>query len=479
MSMLQQLLFRSCHALLALLIRCFFGISVEGAKLLPQQGPCLLAANHNSHLDTAIVFFLLGRHKQALQVLAAQDHFFHNRFIRLLVSSVFHALPVNRERVTPQFLETAQRVMQQKDMLLIYPEGGRGNGGGVRQFKAGVGYLALQLNVPVYPIHISGSERAFPKGAFWPRPVNLQVRVGEPLHPQDLQLPAEAASGVRIKRFTQELEQRVRELGSSKRAPWALVTGASSGAGHAISIELAQRGYNLLVTARSSAALHALATLCQERYGVVVQQQVADLALPQDRALLLQRATALPQPPQLLVNNAGIGAHALPGRADALRHTQLIDLNVAAVVALTDALLPAMLARGSGMILNVGSVYSVVPAPGQAVYSGSKAFVRSWSRAMQCELAGTGVSLTLALPGSFESGFHRGMGVSEGRKLAKHSADEIAAVLVAATIRRRSTVVPGLMNKLFLVLCTCLPQRLAARLMQWINRLRRLSYQAP
>lgn len=471
--MMRRALFHLCHALLALLIRHFFGISVEGAQRLPQQGPCLLAANHNSHLDTALVFFLLGRHKQALQVLAAQDHFFRNRIIHFLVVTVFHALAVNRERTSPQLLDTARKVMDAQGLLLIYPEGGRGDGSGIRRFKPGVGWLALHLQVPVYPLHISGTARAFPKGAFWPRPHNVLVRVGEPLHPQLMQ-QEEGSAGLRIKRFTQLLEQRVRELAAPAQGPWALVTGASSGAGRAISLELARRGFNLLLTARGAVALQEVAEACRTQHGVAVELQVGDLADSIQREALLQRLQQLEQPIKVLVNNAGMGAHAPLHNPEVQRHQQLVSLNVAAVVALTDALLPGMLARRDGMILNIGSVYSVVPAPGQAVYSGSKAFVRSWSRALQRELAGSGVSLTLALPGSFESGFHHGMGIHEGRKLAKHSSEQIAAACVAAMIRRRSTVVPGVLNKLFLFACTFLPQRASAALMLAINRLRGL-----
>lgn len=471
--MMRLALFHCCHALLALLIRHFFGLSVEGAQRLPQQGPCLLAANHNSHLDTALVFFLLGRRKQALQVLAAQDHFFTNRFIHFMVVTVFHALAVNRERFSPQLLDTAREVMQRGDMLLIYPEGGRGDGSGIRRFKPGVGYLALHLDVPVYPLHISGTARAFPKGAFWPRPHNVLVRVGEPLHPREVQLD-DASPSIRVKRITQLLEQRVRELGSPAFGPWALVTGASSGAGRAISVELARRGFNLLLTARSADALQEVAEHCRTQHAVVVEVLALDLADAAARSTLLMQLQSFAHPVKVLVNNAGMGAHAPLQNPEVERHQQLVQLNVAAVVALTDALLPPMLARHEGMILNVGSVYSVVPAPGQAVYSGSKAFVRSWSRALQRELYGTGVSLTLALPGSFESGFHTGMGIAEGRKLAKHSADEIASTVVAAMIRRRSTVVPGLLNKLFLLVCTFLPQRVSAALMHAINRLRGL-----
>lgn len=472
--MMQRFLFGLCHGLLALLIRWFFGISVEGAQRLPQGGPAIIAANHNSHLDTALVFFLLGRYKEALHAFAAQDHFFTNRFIHYIVSAVFHALPVNRQRFSPQILDTARAVVEQRGLLLIYPEGGRGDGTGIRRFKPGVGYLALHLDVPVYPLYISGTARAFPKGAFWPRPHNLLVRVGEPLAPAVVQQDATSPS-IRIKRFTQLVEQRVRELASASHGPWALVTGASSGAGHAMALELARRGFNLVLTARSESALRRLASGCSAQHAVKVEWVVADLVQPAARTQLLQRLQQQGIILKLLVNNAGMGVHAPLHEPDAERHQQLLALNVESVVALTDAVLPGMLARRDGMILNVGSVYSVVPAPGQAVYSGSKAFVRSWSRALQCELRGTGVSLTLGLPGSFESRFHVGMGVREGRKLAKHSAAQVAASMIAATIRRRSTVVPGVLNTVFLVLCSFLPQRATAALMLLINSMRQLS----
>ncbi|MGV3590805.1 MAG: SDR family NAD(P)-dependent oxidoreductase [Gammaproteobacteria bacterium] len=470
--MIGRALFAICHWLLALLIRHFFGISVTGAANLPAGGPCLIAANHNSHLDTALVFFLLGRHKHALHALAAQDHFFGNRVIRYLVTHVFHALAVDRRRFSPELADTARDVIQRGGMLLIYPEGGRGDGSRINRFKPGVGYLALTLDVPVVPLHISGTARAFPKGAFWPRPVNLQVRIGTPLHPAEL-AQYEGSSNAKIKRFTQLLEARVRELGSAAHGPWALVTGASSGAGRAMCGELARRGFNLYIAARRANELEAIAGECRAAHGVEVEACVADLTLPEDRERLVQRIATDARDLRLLVNNAGIGALGMTGEGDAARHQTVIALNVAAVVALTDALVPRLRASG-GMILNVGSVYSVVPAPGQAVYSGSKAFVRSWSRALQRELAGSGVSVTLGLPGSFISEFHVDMGVSERRKLGKQTSAQVAAALIAATIRRRGTVVPGFVNKLFLLLCAPLPLRVTAWLMQTINHVRGL-----
>ena len=468
----RRALFVTGHFLLGLLIRYWFGIAIEGRHRLPQQGPCLLAANHNSHLDTAIMFFLLGKNRHALQALAARDHFFGNRFIHFLVTSIFHALPVDRHRFSPDaLLNTGRAVMQQGGMLLIYPEGGRGDGSEIRRFKPGVGYLALHLGAPVVPIYISGSAQAYPKGAFWPRPVNVLVRIGEALQPEPL--TDDVATGVQIKRFTQQLERAVRELATAVHAPWALVTGASSGAGDAICDELAKRGFNLLITARRDEELQRVALRCRENYKVEVVVQACDIATEAGRSQLLARLSECGEL-RLLVNNAGMGAHGATAHPDAARHQALLALNVNAPVALTDAILPGMLARGTGMILNMGSVYSVVPAPGQGIYSGSKAFIRNWSRALQCELHGSGVSLTLALPGSFESGFHLGMGVREGRKLIKLPASRVAAVVVADTIRCRSTSVPGFLNWVFLAVCTVLPQRITAWIMQGLNALRGL-----
>lgn len=470
--MIGNLLFILCHWLLSLLIRFYFGITVEGRQHLPDKGPCIIAANHNSHLDTAVVFFLLGQHKQALHALAAQDYFFDNKFINFLVTNIFHALAVDRQRFSTDFVESTRTVLANAGMLLIYPEGGRGDGTGIRRFKPGVGYLALHLDVPVVPVHISGTARAFPKGVFWPRPVNLQVRIGAALSPAPF-AQEDVSNNLKIKHFTQELERQVRELGKPAHAPWALVTGASSGAGEAICFELARRGFNLLITARREEALQAVATQCRAQHGVEVLVQAGDLGTAATRTALLAHLDDS-RPLRLLVNNAGIGAHSPIDMLDAVRHQTVLVLNINAVVALTDAILPQLLARGDGMILNIGSVYSVVPAPGQAVYSGSKAFIRSWSRALQRELAGTGVSLTLALPGSFKSAFHRDMGVSEKTSIVKLPASSVAAAVVAATIRRRSTVVPGLVNKVFLLVCTFLPLRVTTILMQFINSLRGL-----
>jgi short-subunit dehydrogenase len=341
----------------------------------------------------------------------------------------------------------------------------------VRRFKPGVGLLALRLGVPVIPVWLGGTARAFPKGAFWPRPCSLQVRIGAPLLPDASQ--EQDAAGSDSKRFAQLVEDKVRELGSARHGPWALVTGASSGLGAALSLELAQRGFNLLITARRADELEGVAQQCRDQHTVNVVVQACDIGTADGRQQLLARLGECGEI-RLLVNNAGMGAYSWPTRPDAARHQALLALNVDAPVALTDALLPGMLARGNGMILNVGSVYSVVPAPGQGVYSGSKAFVRSWSRALQKELHGTGVSVTLALPGSFESGFHGDMGLREGRKLAKLPATRVAAVVVTATLRRRRTSVPGSMNWLFLVVCTPLPQRCTAAVMSWLNKLRKL-----
>jgi short-subunit dehydrogenase len=192
----------------------------------------------------------------------------------------------------------------------------------------------------------------------------------------------------------------------------ALVTGASSGIGRAFAERLAHDGYDLTVVARRRERLEALAAEMRDRHGAQVEVLPADLTRPADLdavARHLVAADAL----TLLVNNAGFGgfgpfAELAPERSDAL-----IQLHITALTRLTRAALPAMLARGSGAIVNVGSVMALSgglpassPLPSRAVYVGTKAFVLAFSEALNVELAGTGVRVQALCPGAVYTELH-------------------------------------------------------------------------
>ncbi len=471
--MLDNILFSFTHGLLYLLIRFYFRIDIRGGEYLPERGPFLVVSNHSSHLDTGVMFFLMGKHKCQLMAFAAEDYFFSNRFIIFLVTRLFNAVAVNRQKFSPEILETARELSSQGRILLLYPEGGRTEGPAIRPFKSGMAYLARELALPVIPVSITGTDKAYPKGAFWPRPYPIQVNIAPP---QFFEGEATAAEGgnQQLKEFTSTVENTIRTM--AQPAHWALVTGASSGNGAEISRYLAELGYRLVLVGRDQARLEEVAGLCR-KHGRDCLTFAMDLTRTDERNRLLSSLTEKDLEIGFLVNNAGIGSVGdFTETHEALIH-YIVELNVQAVLDLTRALLPAMLERNRGHIVNVASVYGVVPVPKQAVYGASKAFVSYWTRALQRELKQSGVCVTLALPGSFDSRFHVNAGVSEARPLKKSPAVFVARKIVDGALNKRRTVVPGWINYLFVVFCQCVPLGVSARLIEAINGFRKLTRQ--
>ena len=183
------------------------------------------------------------------------------------------------------------------------------------------------------------------------------------------------------------------------RGKLALVTGASSGIGEMFATVLAERGLDLVVTARSDGRLRELAADLAARHGVRVHVVPLDLA-ERGAPERLQTATErLGLRPDLLVNNAGLGSLGTFAETELERHLALLRLNVEALVALTRLYLPPMLARRAGAIVNVSSTAGFQPIPHFALYGASKAFVTSFTTALWAECRGSGVRVTAVAPG--------------------------------------------------------------------------------
>jgi len=184
----------------------------------------------------------------------------------------------------------------------------------------------------------------------------------------------------------------------------ALITGASRGIGAVYADRLAKRGYDLILVARNRERLEALAQHLARETGRTVDLVVADLNDRQDvrrvEAVLRSDATLT-----LLVNNAGVGSTAPLLHADIDTMEAMIALNVTALTRLTSAAVPAFVARGRGTIVNIASIVGVAPELLNGVYGGTKAFVLALSRSLRHELAGTGVSVQVVLPGATATAF--------------------------------------------------------------------------
>jgi uncharacterized protein len=177
----------------------------------------------------------------------------------------------------------------------------------------------------------------------------------------------------------------------------AVVTGASSGIGALYAERLASRGYDLILVARRADRLAALSDKLSATYGVVVEALVADLEKDADLAKV-EKVLAENSSVRMLINNAGIG-RLRPFQETALSESLAqISLNVAALTRLTHAVLPCFLARNDGVIVNIASVLALHSLPISAVYSGTKAYVLSFSRGLQEELAETGVKVQVVMP---------------------------------------------------------------------------------
>lgn len=244
------------------------------------------------------------------------------------------------------------------------------------------------------------------------------------------------------------------------------ITGASSGIGRAIALEFASRGFDLLLTARDEEALEQVAEECR-KYGSEAAVFAADLA---DPASVDALAMALPGI-DILVNNAGFGV-----KGDFLKtplddELKMLDVQLAAMLKLTKVVLPEMVGKGVGRILNIASVYSYSPVPKQSVYSASKAFILSFSSALNEEVKGKGVTVTVILPGITQTEFRTRAGIAD-KKDSGMTAEAVARIAVDATLKGKHIVVPGAQNKLFALLARHLPQSIMSRVVTLINNRR-------
>ena len=230
------------------------------------------------------------------------------------------------------------------------------------------------------------------------------------------------------------------------------VTGASSGIGEAFACRLAAEGWDLAITARRGERLRALAERLTGGHGVSVQTHVADLADPGDVAGLEQVVAAAG--PDLLVSNAGFAGYCEFPDVEPQVVSDLIGVHVMAVCRLARAAVPAMVARGSGAIINVASLLAFSgsmppqPLPYRATYAGAKAFQVAFSQALAGELAGTGVQVQACCPGLVETEFHELAGLDRsGIPFPVMRPEDVAGAALAGLRLGEVVCVPGLQDR--------------------------------
>jgi len=188
------------------------------------------------------------------------------------------------------------------------------------------------------------------------------------------------------------------------KAGTAVITGASSGIGAVYADRLARRGYDLVLVARNETRLDALASKLGHETGRRVRTVAADLGRSAELAkiekLLREDASIA-----ALVNNAGTGATAPLLQSDIDKMSEMVRLNVTALMRLTHAVMPGFVARGHGDVINISSIAGLAPEILNAVYGGTKAFVLAFTLSLKNEIKGTGVRVQAVLPGATATGF--------------------------------------------------------------------------
>ena len=167
------------------LARLFTGADVVGRERLPLTGPAILVANHSSHMDTVLLLTIYpARALDRVRPAAAADYFLRGRAMSWFSRNILAIVPVARDRARSgeDVLAPAREALAAGDILLIFPEGTRGDGEELTRLKSGVARLAAAFpDAPVTPVWLQGAGRVLPKGAHMPAPMNCTVLVGEPL----------------------------------------------------------------------------------------------------------------------------------------------------------------------------------------------------------------------------------------------------------------------------------------------------------
>lgn len=245
----------------------------------------------------------------------------------------------------------------------------------------------------------------------------------------------------------------------------ALITGASGGIGYELAKIHASSGDNLVLVARNLPKLHEIKKIFEERYHVGVHVIEKDLSSPSAADEVFEFVRKLNMDIDYLINNAGSGDFALFAETDWYRQERMINLNMLTPTHLMWLFIPGMVKRGYGKILNIASTAAFQPGPTMSVYFATKAYLLSFSEAVNNEVRDQGVTVTALCPGSTQSGFHEAA-IGEGKTLVRRnlpSAGKVARIGYKAMMKGKAVAIPGFMNSFMANAVRFLPRSFVVR----------------
>jgi uncharacterized protein len=244
----------------------------------------------------------------------------------------------------------------------------------------------------------------------------------------------------------------------------ALITGASSGIGYELAGVFAAHGHDLVLVSRRQAELQQRASELSKQFNIQADVIPLDLSIPNSSETLYQTLQSQNHQIDFLINNAGFAIHGPFADSDSNRQLQLLRLNIETLTHLTRLLLPGMIERRSGKILNIASIASLMPGPWMATYFASKAYVLSFSQALSTELKGTGVTATALVVGPTATNFAPSCGAEKTKAFSSGVMQpcDVAQSGYRAMMRGKSVAPAGLINRLRMIPTKFVPMAILA-----------------
>jgi hypothetical protein len=252
----------------------------------------------------------------------------------------------------------------------------------------------------------------------------------------------------------------------------ALITGATSGLGLEFARQFASTGYSLIITGRRKEIIRAAADELSRVYGVEVEIVIAELSSDTGIKKVLN-AAAKAGSIDVLVNNAGFGLNNLFHNESIENHIKMTAVHINAAVILTRAVLPEMIKRGRGTIINVSSLGSFLPTPLNSIYGGTKAFLNIFTESLHTELKHKGIIFQSLCPGFTSTDFHKSMGVDEEiKKEVKSwmSPEDVVRYSIKKLGSGKVVCIPGFGNRVLRLLPLVLPKKLYYTVIRHVYR---------
>lgn len=248
----------------------------------------------------------------------------------------------------------------------------------------------------------------------------------------------------------------------------AIITGATSGLGASFARKLASLGYDLVLTGRRKEILEISAEELSRQYGIEVQVILAELADPKDLKAVVDAVKGRDDI-EFLINNAGFGINTLFGESPIENETDMVKVHVLAPLELIHAVVPGMIKRGRGSIINVSSLAAFMPLLRNASYAGTKSFLNLFSESIHMELADKGIRVQSLCPGFTRTQFHERLEMEPGeweilQRFYWMEPEAVVEYALKCLGKKQVICIPGLWNRVIVKLVSMIPKTLYYRL---------------